>query len=69
MIPDSNITDVKISEKNDIATVDITIQYSGDLTEKQIDELKDILSIKMNKIVVPRITIVPIIKTWEREEL
>ena len=65
IIPDSNITDVKISEKNNISTVNITIQYSGNLTEKQINELKDILSMKMNKIVVPRITIVPIIKTWE----
>ena len=65
IIPDSNITDVKISEKNNISTVNITIQYSGDLTEKQIDELRDILSAKMNKIVVPRITVVPIIKTWE----
>lgn len=65
IIPDSNITDVKISEKNNVSTVSITIQYSGDLTEKQINELKDILSIKMDKIVVPRITIVPIIKTWE----
>ncbi len=65
IIPDSNITDVKISEKNNVSTVSITIQYSGDLTEKQINELKDILSIKMDKIIVPRITIVPIIKTWE----
>ncbi|MCK5084375.1 MAG: TIGR00341 family protein [Candidatus Pacebacteria bacterium] len=65
IIPDSNITDVKISEKNNISTVYITIQHSGSLTEKQINELKDILSIKMDKIVVPRITIVPIIKTWE----
>ncbi|MCK4799979.1 TIGR00341 family protein [Candidatus Parcubacteria bacterium] len=66
IIPDSNITDVKISERNDISTVNITIQYSGNLTEKQISELKDILSSKMDKIVVPRITIVPIIKTWEK---
>ncbi|MEA2098365.1 MAG: DUF389 domain-containing protein [Patescibacteria group bacterium] len=65
IIPDSNITDVKINEKNDISTISITIQYSRNLTEKQISELKDILSLKMDKIVVPRITIVPIIKTWE----
>ncbi len=65
VIPDSNITDVKVSENNNISTVNVIIQYSGDLTEKQINELKDILSTKMNKIVVPRITIVPIIRTWE----
>ncbi|MCK5476255.1 MAG: TIGR00341 family protein [Candidatus Pacebacteria bacterium] len=65
IIPDSNITNVKISEKNNISTINITIQYSGDLTERQINELKDILSVRMDKIVVPRITVVPIIKTWE----
>ncbi|MCK4919072.1 MAG: TIGR00341 family protein [Candidatus Pacebacteria bacterium] len=68
IIPGLNITDVKINEENNISTVNITIQYSGDLTEKQINEFKDILSMKMDKIVVPRITVVPIVETWKRNE-
>ncbi|MCK4891467.1 MAG: DUF389 domain-containing protein, partial [Candidatus Pacebacteria bacterium] len=65
IIPNSTVMDIEIIDKNEISTINITIQYSRDLTEKQINELKEVLSKKMNKIVVPRITIVPIIKTWE----
>ena len=68
IIPDSMITSIEINEQSEIATIEITLQHSGDLTEKQIDELKDILSIKMRTVVIPRITVVPIIKVWEKED-
>lgn len=67
IIPDANVTNVEISDNDNISTVSITIQYPGDLTEKQIGELRDILSLKMKKIAVPRITVIPIVKTWESD--
>ncbi len=66
IIPDSTVTNVEIDEQIEITTIEITLQYSGNLSEKQINELRDILSIKMKTVVIPRITVVPIIKTWER---
>ncbi|MDF1498344.1 MAG: DUF389 domain-containing protein [Patescibacteria group bacterium] len=69
IIPDSSIMSVEITEKSEVTTVDITIQYSDsdNLTDKQVEKLRDILSIKMRKTIIPRITIVPIIKLWETE--
>jgi len=69
IIPDSSIMSVEINEKSEVTTVDITIQYSDydNLTDKQVEKLRDILSIKMRKTIIPRITIVPIIKLWETE--
>ncbi|MBW6440623.1 TIGR00341 family protein [Patescibacteria group bacterium] len=65
IIPDSTITSVEINEQSEVTTIEITLQYSGYLTEKQMVELKDILSVKMRTVVIPYITVVPIIETWK----
>lgn len=69
IIPNATITNVNIEEKSDISTVYVTLQYSGEITEKQTTILKDILAVKMKKIVILKITIVPIIRTWEEDIL
>ncbi|MCK5332328.1 TIGR00341 family protein [Candidatus Parcubacteria bacterium] len=68
VIPDSTTTNVQITEEGDISTINITIQYSGKISQRQINSLKEVLNLKMDKIVVPRITIVPIVKVWEIED-
>jgi uncharacterized hydrophobic protein (TIGR00271 family) len=59
------VTDVSIEDKSEISVISITIQHSDSLTGGQISDLEDILSKKMDKEVVLRITVVPIIKLWE----
>ena len=66
-IPGVIITDVSIENKSEIAIINITVQYTDILTENQVNSLADTLSQKMEKAVVPRITVVPIVKLWENE--
>jgi F0F1-type ATP synthase delta subunit len=61
----ATITSVDIEDKEEVVIIDITIQHSDVLTDSQVENLANILSQKMNKSVVPRITIVPIVKLWE----
>jgi len=61
----ATITSVDIEDKNEIVIIDVTIQHSDILTENQVNNLAEILSLKMKKSVVPRITVVPIVKLWE----
>ena len=63
--PMATITSVNIEDKDEVVIIDVTIQHSDILTENQVDNLADMLSQKMNKSVVPRITVVPIVKLWE----
>jgi uncharacterized hydrophobic protein (TIGR00271 family) len=63
--PMATITSVDIEDKEEVVIIDITIQHSDVLTDSQVENLANILSQKMNKSVVPRITIVPIVKLWE----
>lgn len=63
--PRAIITSVNIEDKNEVVIIDVTIQHSDILTENQVDNLADIFSQKMDNSVVPRITIVPIVKLWE----
>ena len=65
--PRANITSVNIENKDEVVIVDITIQHSDILTGNQIDDLTDMLSQKMKTSVVPRITVVPIVKLWEND--
>ncbi len=60
------ITDSSIEDKGEVVIVNVTIRYPGDITESQISSLADTLSQKMGKTVVPRITVVPIVKLWEK---
>ena len=64
-IPEAVVTNVSVDDKSEISIVNITIQYSESLTGNQISDLEDILSKKMNKEIISRITVVPIIKLWE----
>lgn len=59
------VDNLSIDDKKEIIVVNITIQYSGDLENKEVAELKNMLSQAMKKTVVLRITVVPIIKLWE----
>jgi uncharacterized hydrophobic protein (TIGR00271 family) len=63
--PMATITSVDVEDKNEVVVIDVTIQHSDILTENQVENLADILSQKMKKSVVPRITVVPIVKLWE----
>lgn len=62
------ISNININEKGEVLLVDITIQYPNpeSITENQVVYLSDTLSEKMNKLVVPKITVIPIIKLWEK---
>jgi len=64
-IPEAVVTNVSIDDKSEILIINITIQCSEDLTGNQISDLEDVLSKGMNKEVISRITVVPIIKLWE----
>ena len=64
-IPEAVITSVSIDDKSEISIISITIQYSENLTGSQISDLEDVLSKRINKEVISRITVVPIIKLWE----
>ncbi len=64
-IPEAVITNISIDDKSEISVVSITIQYSDNLTGSQIGDLEDVLSKKIKREVVLRITVVPIIKLWE----
>jgi len=64
-IPEAVVTNVSIDNKSEILIINITVQCSEDLTGSQISDLEDVLSKGMNKEVVSRITVVPIIKLWE----
>ena len=61
----ATITSVDIEDKNEVVIIDVTIQHADVLTENQVNNLADILSQKMKKSVVPRITVVPIVRLWE----
>jgi len=63
--PRATITSVDVEDKGEVVVIDVTIQHSDILTENQVDNLAEILSQKMKKTVVPRITVVPIVKLWE----
>lgn len=67
VISEAVITDVVIEDKEEILTVYITIQYSDELSEKQAEDLEEILTRNLRKTVLPKITIVPIVKTWEND--
>jgi len=64
-IPEAIITDVNIDEKSEVSIVNITIQYSGSLTNDQVNDLENVLSKRMKKEVVSRVTVVPIVRLWE----
>jgi len=64
-IPEAVVTDVSINDKSEVLIINITLQCSENLTGSQISDLEDVLSKGMNKEVISRITIVPIIKMWE----
>lgn len=64
-IPEAIITDVNIDEKSEVSIVNITIQYSGSLTNDQVNDLENVLSKRMRKEVVSRVTVVPIVRLWE----
>jgi len=64
-IPEAIITDVNIDEKSEVSIVNITIQYSGSLTNNQVNDLENVLSKRMKKEVVSRVTVVPIVRLWE----
>jgi len=65
VISEAVITDVVVEDKEEILTVYVTIQYSDELSEKQVDDLGDVLTRNLKKTVFPKITVVPIIKLWE----
>ena len=54
-----------IEDRGEVMVVNITIQYPGNITENQVIFLANTLSEKMGKTVIPRITVVPIVKLWE----
>ena len=64
-IPEAVVTSVNVNNKSEISIVSITIQYSENLTGSQISNLEDVLSRKMNKETILRITVVPIIRMWK----
>lgn len=63
--PRATITSVAVEDKSEVVVIDVTIQHAGVLTENQVNNLAEILSQKMKKAAVPRITVVPIVKLWE----
>ena len=63
--PGASITSVDVEDKGEVVAIDVTIQHPDILTENQVNSLADILSQRMKKTVVPRITVVPIVKLWE----
>ena len=63
--PTATIASVDVEDKGEVVVIDVTIQHSDILTENQVNNLAETLSQKMKKVVVPRITIVPIVKLWE----
>ncbi len=64
-IPEAVVTSVGIDDKSEVLVINITIQSSENLTGSQISDLEDVLSKGMDKKVISRITVVPIIKMWE----
>jgi uncharacterized hydrophobic protein (TIGR00271 family) len=64
-LPGAVITNVDIEDKGEILTAYVTIQYSKSLSEDQVSDLTNVISEKMEKPAVSRITVVPIIRTWE----
>ena len=63
--PMATITSVDVEDKGEVVVIDVTLQHSDILTENQVNNLADMLSQKMKKSTVPRITVVPIVKLWE----
>lgn len=64
-IPEAVITSVNIDDKSEISIVNVTIQCSENSTRSQISDLENVLSKKIKKEIILRITVVPIIKLWE----
>jgi len=64
-LPEANINRVKIDNQTEVATVNITIECTEPPTTEQIENINELLSKKMDKTVISKITVIPIVKTWE----
>ncbi|MFA7169494.1 MAG: TIGR00341 family protein [Candidatus Paceibacterota bacterium] len=64
-ISDAKIKDIEIENKKEITTINITIEYPGELSEESVDDIKEILSDKIDRTVVLKVTIIPVVRFWE----
>ncbi|MDD3006388.1 MAG: TIGR00341 family protein [Candidatus Pacebacteria bacterium] len=61
-LADATIKEVGIESKEQIVTVNVTIEYPGELGSVQIEDIDRILSEKMGQTVVSKITVIPVVR-------
>ncbi len=64
-LADAAILDINMRENGRTLTVGMTIEYPGKLDEAKIGEIEKTLSDKLEKTVVSRIAVIPIVRYWE----
>lgn len=62
---DATILDINIKESGRTLTVGMTIEYPGELDKARIEGVEKLLSDKLEKTVISRIAVIPIVRYWE----